>query len=179
MKIKSVFIDRDGTIGGGEEVKLPKDFTLYPKVQDSLNLLKNAGKQIFAFTNQPVIAMGEVSMDDYEQELKKFGFHQSYICPHLPEHNCECRKPATGLLIKAAKENDLHLTESIVIGDRWTDMLAAHQAGCYKILVKTGAGTEANRHYQNKHYFGTWAEVRPDYVAEDLFEAVCWMLKNN
>lgn len=76
----------------------------------------------------------------------------------------------------AAKENDLDLRKCMVIGDRWTDMLAAHLAGCMKILVKTGAGMNEYQKYKNAEFFGRWAEVSPNYIAEDLRDAVNWIM---
>ena len=82
------------------------------------------------------------------------------------------------MLIKAAEENNLKLEECVVIGDRWTDMVAAEEAGCIKILVKTGSGTEAYNKYINSEFYGHWAEVKLDYIAEDINDAVKWLITN-
>jgi histidinol-phosphate phosphatase family protein len=166
--IQAVFIDRDGTIGGADKVVYPEDFQLYPYALTSIKQLKKAGKLIFSFTNQPGISKGEDKMEDFEKELISFGFDKVYICPHQHNEECGCRKPAIGMLIQAAKENNLDLKQCVVIGDRWTDMVAADEAGCIKILVKTGAGTEAFKKYKNNEYFGRWGEVTPDFIADNL-----------
>jgi histidinol phosphatase-like enzyme len=80
------------------------------------------------------------------------------------------------MLRKAAKDHNLNLKNCVVIGDRWTDLLAAEEVGCKKILVKTGSGKETFEKYINNAYFGRWAEVKPDFVAEDLKEAIKWLL---
>lgn len=175
---KAIFIDRDGTIGGTDKVVYPGDFQLYPSVGDSIYKLKKLGDPIFAFTNQPGISRGEATREDFERELKGFGFDKVYLCPHQHNEGCQCRKPSIGMLIQAAKENNLNLKECVVIGDRWTDMLAAQEAGCIKILVKTGAGEEAFNKYKNKDYYGKYAEVSPEYFALDFQEAVDWVITN-
>ncbi|GGH88255.1 histidinol-phosphate phosphatase family protein [Pullulanibacillus pueri] len=131
---------------------------------------------ICSFTNQSGISRGEVTSEEYEQELKGFGFDRVYLCPHQHHEECRCRKPSIGMLLQAAKENNLDLKDCVVIGDRWTDMLAASEVGCLKILVITGAGKEALNKYQNHEYFGQWSMVSPDFVARDFQEAANWVL---
>lgn len=169
--IDAIFIDRDGTIGGDSSVIYPDVFRLYPFDEEAINLLKSLGIKIFAFTNQPGISRGESTMDDFEKELSEFGFDKAYICPHSPEELCSCRKPNHELLVKASREYSIDLKRCAVIGDGWSDMLAGHNAGTKKILVMTGAGNEAVGRYRNK-----WADVQPDFIAENVLEAVLWLL---
>lgn len=171
-----MFIDRDGTIGGGNDVVCPGVFKLYPNVRFSINQLKESGYTLFSFTNQPGISKGETTRKAFEEELLNYGFDFVYICSHHPDDRCSCRKPSIGMLSEAAKAHHLDLSRCVVIGDRWTDMLAAEQAGCRKILVKTGAGLEAYRKYENQEYFGKWAEVHLDFVASNFNKAVEWIL---
>lgn len=178
MNIQAVFIDRDGTIGGSDKVIYPGEFELFPNVADSIQHLKDAGILIFSFTNQPGISKGEATVVDFEKELIEFGFNKVYICPHQHNEGCNCRKPSTGMLIKGAEENNLKLAECVVIGDRWTDMVAANEAGCIKILVKTGSGTEAYNKYINSEFYDHWGEVKPDYIAENINDAVKWSMTN-
>lgn len=72
----------------------------------------------------------------------------------------------------------LILSESYVIGDRWTDLVAAHLVSCKKILVKTGNGLEALRQYQNNEYYGLYKSVIPDFLAEDVNDAIRWIISN-
>ncbi|WP_127595844.1 HAD-IIIA family hydrolase [Paenibacillus lautus] len=174
---KVIFIDRDGTIGGGDQVDYPGQFQLFPQVKESISKLKQAGKFICAFTNQPGISRGEAQKEDFLNELSLFGFNEVYICPHQHGEGCNCRKPSAGMLHQAAKELNLDLTKCIVIGDRWTDMMAAQEAGCIKILVKTGSGKNDLVKYENNEYYGKWLEVSLDYIAEDFNDAVTWILK--
>ncbi|WP_282139659.1 HAD-IIIA family hydrolase [Cytobacillus oceanisediminis] len=178
MNIQAVFIDRDGTIGGSDKVIYPGEFELFPNVADSIQYLKDSGILIFSFTNQPGISKGEATVEDFEKELIEFGFNKVYICPHQHNEGCNCRKPSTGMLIKGAEGNNLKLAECVVIGDRWTDMVAADEAGCIKILVKTGSGTEAYNKYINSEFYDHCGEVKPDYIAEDINDAIKWLMTN-
>ncbi|KYG26062.1 HAD-IIIA family hydrolase [Alkalihalobacillus trypoxylicola] len=174
VQIEAIFIDRDGTIGGNEQVTYPRDFKLFPYVLNSIATLKKSGVLLFAFTNQPGISKGEVRLKSFEEELTGFGFDNIYLCPHQHFENCLCRKPS--MLKMAAKEYQLDLKNCVVIGDRWTDLIAADEVGCFKILVKTGNGEEAYKKYHQKQFFGRWNQVHPDLVANDFNEAVNWLL---
>ncbi|PLT27880.1 HAD hydrolase-like protein, partial [Peribacillus deserti] len=132
-----------------------------------------------AFTNQPGISKGEVALEDFQKELAGFGFDKVYLCPHPHHEGCSCRKLLIGMLQPAAAENDLDLTKCVVIGDRWTDMVSAHQAGCIKILVQTGAGTNSLKKHLNREYDGLWSEVTLDFAAADFKEAVDWLYSGN
>ncbi|WP_145950069.1 HAD-IIIA family hydrolase [Paenibacillus sp. Y412MC10] len=175
-KIQAIFIDRDGTIGGSEEVIYPGAFKLFPFTKQSFEILRNAGVHIYAFTNQPGISRGVATIGDFQNELTSYGFDQVYIYPYQHEEGCSCRKPSSALLLQAAVDNGLELKNCAVIGDRWTDMIAAQRAGCIKVLVKTGSGDKDLARYRDHQFFGEWLEAAPDYVAENVLEAVCWLL---
>ncbi len=170
--IQALFIDRDGTLGGDISITYPGKFILYDFAEEAIQMLKKADIKIFAFTNQPGISNGEATENDFIEELSKFGMDKAYICPHSEEQNCECRKPKTGMLKKAARDFELDLSRCIVIGDRWSDMLAAKKAGTKKILVMTGAGKESLEKYQDK-----CLEAEIDYIADDILEGVKWILQ--
>jgi histidinol-phosphate phosphatase family protein len=170
--IQAVFIDRDGTLGGDTSITYPREFILYGFAGEAIRTLRKSNIKIFAFTNQPGISDGEATEDEFIKELSTFGIDKAYICPHSEKQNCECRKPKPGMLLKAAKEFDLDLSRCAVIGDRWSDMLAAKKAGTKKILVLTGAGQESLEKYRNK-----LLEAELDYIATDLLEGVNWILK--
>jgi HAD superfamily hydrolase (TIGR01662 family) len=170
--MKAVFIDRDGTIGGGDEVTLPDNFKLYPFSLFSFHMLKENGYMLIAFTNQPDISKGKIDLEDFEDELSSFGFDDICICPHPPSDHCECRKPSTYMIEQMAKKYCLDLSECIVIGDRWSDMLAGLNAGAKTILVKTGAGNEALSTFSDK-----WHSNKAAYIAEDLLDAAQWIVQ--
>lgn len=167
----AVFLDRDGTIGGGNEVVYPGEFQLFPQVKESIQLLQKHQIKVFAFTNQPSVSQGLATTEAFQTELRSFGFNDVYLCPHQHGEGCNCRKPAIGMLQQAAKQYQLNLNQCVVIGDRWTDMVAAHAAGCTKILVQTGTGVDAMVRYRHK-----WANIEPDYVAKDVVDAVHWIV---
>ncbi|WP_363322182.1 HAD hydrolase-like protein [Sporosarcina highlanderae] len=77
--------------------------------------------------------------------------------------------------LKAAKENNLNLEQCVVIGGRWTDLMATDAVGCMKILVKTGSGMVVYNKYKNGEFFGRWKDVTPDLIAEDVNDAVNWL----
>lgn len=176
MHIQAVFMDRDGTLGGSDEVIYPGEFKLFPNVIEALQQLKKYNILLCSFTNQPGISKGEATFNSFHKELKGFGFNQIYLCPHQHHEGCECRKPSSGMLRMAAKDNDLDLSRCVVIGDRWTDLIAANDVGCQKILVKTGNGKNDYQKYVNNAFFGLWREVKPDFVAEDVKEAIDWLV---
>ncbi|WP_409292590.1 HAD-IIIA family hydrolase [Peribacillus sp. SCS-37] len=176
MKIRAVFIDRDGTLGGGSEIEYPGQFKMYPGAGEALLALNESGRKIFAFTNQPGISARLSTQGAFKSELMEFGFDKAYICPHQHGDGCRCRKPGAGILLRAAEEYSLPLESCAVIGDRWTDMLPARQAGNSGILVKTGAGASSLAKYKNREYTGEWAFVHAGYIAVDLEDAVQWIL---
>lgn len=174
--VQAVFADRDGTIGGSDTVVYPGEFQLFPFVSESIERLKNENIMLLSFTNQPGISKGEVERGLFEKELIEFGFDKVYICPHQHNEGCICRKPSTGMLLQAAKDNNLDLKRCVVIGDRWTDIMAADEVGCIKIIVQTGAGKKSIQKYNNQEYYGDWANVAPDYIANNLLDAVKWLI---
>ena len=148
---RAVFLDRDGVINQNRDdyVKSWDEVEFLPGVFKALKELAGANFLIFVLTNQSAVGRGLLSLstlDTIHQRMKSTieghagridGF---YYCPHLPEEKCTCRKPAPGLLLKAAAEHDLDLEESYFIGDARSDMVAAAAAGCQPILVKSGRG---------------------------------------
>lgn len=173
MTITAVFIDRDGTLGGGSSIIYPGEFTLSTYAIEAITLLKDKGIPIFGFTNQPGIAEGKATISDFEIELTAFGLDQAYICPHSESDCCSCRKPKPGMLLQAATDHRLNLENCIVVGDRWSDMIAAEQVRAKNILVRTGAGSE-----EIEKYFGKRDVVHPNYIADNILTAIQWSLNH-
>ncbi|MFD1204573.1 HAD-IIIA family hydrolase [Sporosarcina contaminans] len=171
--LQAVFIDRDGTIGGTGHFIHPKDFTPYPFSKEALNLLKERNIKAFACTNQHRISKGEARTEDFYDEFMAFGFDDAFICPHGSTEGCNCRKPRPGLLREAAKKHGVDLSKTAFVGDVGsTDMLAAHAVGAIKILCLTGWGESSLTQYRH-----TWDNITPDYVADNLLDAVNWLLQ--
>jgi len=171
-KFQAVFIDRDGTLGGTGHFIHPKDFVPFSYSIAAIQLLKERGLKVFAFTNQHRISTGVVTKADFENEFRTMGFDGWYICPHGQQETCHCKKPSPGMLYQAEQDFLLNLEQCVVIGDVGsTDMLAAHAAGSYKILVRTGWGNDSLVTYRSK-----WAQTEADFVAEDLLEAAQYVV---
>ncbi|HVH70660.1 MAG TPA: HAD-IIIA family hydrolase, partial [Candidatus Dormibacteraeota bacterium] len=94
-----------------------------------------------------------------------------YYCPHASSENCSCRKPRTGMLERAAREHSIDLRRSFVVGDQYTDIELARNARARGILVRTGYGEGEIAWHAPK-----WP-APPDFVADDLAEAVEWILR--
>ena len=187
MAQKAVFLDRDGTVN--EEVGYVNHlerFTLLPRVGEAIRLLNQNGLKAVVITNQSGVARGyfpeslvHLVHQKMQDLLKKDGAHLDgiYYCPHHPDvgappyrQKCRCRKPEPGLIEEAVKELNLDLRSSYMIGDRGVDIEFAHRVGAKGILVLTGYGKG------EWEYWGRQWKEKPDYVAQDLFEAVRWIL---
>ncbi|MGP1907999.1 HAD-IIIA family hydrolase [Metabacillus sp. JX24] len=172
-QIEAIFLDRDGTIGGDDTVHYPGEFELFPYTALEINRLKRDNIKIFSFTNQPGISRGLAKEEDFKNELRGFGFDDIYMCPHSHNEGCSCRKPNTGMLTEAQQTYDLNLENCVVIGDRWSDIVAAAKVGCIKILVRTGAGESSLSEHCEK-----LKDIKIDYIANDLKDAISWLYKN-
>lgn len=172
--IQAVFLDRDGTIGGSDTVELPGSFEMYKNAEIAISMLKDRNIPIFSFTNQPDISRGKCTAEEFEQELKGFGFNDIYLCPHTHEDRCSCRKPGIDMLLRARDVHELDLAKCVVIGDRWSDMVAAGKAGAMMIPVKTGAGVQTMEKHRSK-----WDQYDPLYEAKDILDGVNWLIFNN
>ena len=156
---KAIFLDRDGTINKyvGFLTK-PEQFELLPGVVDAIKMINKSGYLAIVVTNQPVIARGDCTWEELlkihnkmETELGKEGafLDAIYICPHhkergfegeRPEYkfDCECRKPKPGLLLQAAKDYNIDLSQSYMIGDSDNDLNAGNLAGCLDSFLLLG-----------------------------------------
>lgn len=158
-KQRAVFLDRDGTINKYVGfLKNIDDFELIPGVVETIKAINSSGYLAIVVTNQPVIARGEVSFDELEMIHNKMetllGLEGAYLdaiyyCPHHPHRGyvgevpelkieCNCRKPKPGMLLKAAKDFNIDLSESWMIGDGENDILAGKAAGCHTCLIGSG-----------------------------------------
>lgn len=162
-KQKAVFLDRDGTIN--QYVGFLKNidqFELIPGVADAIKKINASGYLCIVVTNQPVIARGEVTVDELDMIHKKMetelGFAGAYVdglyyCPHHPHKgyegevvelkiDCDCRKPKPGMLLKAAEDFNVDLEQSYMVGDGENDVKAGLAAGCKAVLIN-GEGTDS------------------------------------
>jgi len=146
VKHRAVFLDRDGVInkvilrdGKPYSPKKVEEFVLSDGIREAIFRLKEAGYKILIISNQPDLARGEITqgvLDTMTQKVKsEIPIDDVYICPHDDVHQCSCRKPKPGMLIQAAKEWNIDLVTSFLIGDTWKDMEAGKAAGCKTILL--------------------------------------------
>ena len=183
----AVFLDRDGTmieeVGYLDRVDRIR---LFPWTIDAVRLLSRAGFVVAVVTNQAGIARAiveEVVVIDVHralhEKLAAAGARVDgwYYCPHHPQAtleqyrvDCDCRKPRPGLLHAAARDLDIDLARSIVVGDRWLDVQLAHAVGGRGILVRTGYGTsEAERPPPGQ---------AADAIVSNLMAATVWVLEH-
>lgn len=187
-KNPAVFLDRDGTIC--EEVGYMasvEQMKLIPRSAEGVRLLNRGGFKVVVITNQAGVARGffpesvlENLHGEMERQLEEAGARVDgiYYCPHHPTEGvppylreCDCRKPATGLLRRAAAELNLDLSSSYMIGDHFSDVECGQRVGGETVLVLTGHGRETLARKDS------WIKP-PSYIAADLYEAVQWVLRD-
>lgn len=155
-KQKAVFMDRDGTINKYVGfLRNIKDFELLPGVADAIKKINASGYLAIVVTNQPVIARGEVTIPELTEIHNKMetllGAEGAYLdaiyyCPHHPHKgyegevaelkiDCDCRKPKPGMLLKAAEDFNIDLSQSWIIGDGENDIKAGKAVGCKTALI--------------------------------------------
>ena len=185
----AVFLDRDGTLNYElDHIKSPSKIKLYNRASKAIRNLNKHGKLAIVVTNQPVVARGDISLEKLNQIharlemlLGKDGAYLDhiYFCPHHPEsgfpneitklkRSCNCRKPRTGLLLKACKRYNIDKSKSWMIGDTTTDIKLGLNFGLRTILVRTGYAGLDFRY-----------SVKPDYVCADLFDGLEWILNDH
>lgn len=177
-KRKAIFLDKDGTLIPDIPYNVNPDLiTLQDGVIKGLTLLKEKGYIFVVISNQAGVARGYFKFSDLEKVKEKLDFLLNkeeiqidgyYFCPHhpagkIPEFSidCNCRKPAPGMILKAAIDLQVDTKKSWMIGDILNDVEAGNKAGCKTILLDIGNETE-------------WAEAnfrKPTYVASDFLKA--------
>jgi D-glycero-D-manno-heptose 1,7-bisphosphate phosphatase len=177
----AVFLDRDGTIS--EDVGYLNDvsqFRMFPFAAEAIRKLNDANLPVIVVTNQSGVGRGmfaesmvHIVHEEMTQQIAAAGAHLTaiYYCPHTSDDDCECRKPKPGMIRQAAREHDVDLARSFVVGDRYGDVELAQANGGCGVLVRTGYGAEDLRVNG-----ASWAR-QPDFVADDLADAVDWILR--
>ena len=191
-KNTAIFLDRDGTINDEVGYLDSADkLRIIPAAFEAVRLINASSMKAVVITNQAGVAKG-LFTEEFVREIN--GQIQSaflaqgalinrfYFCPHHPTEGidpyrliCDCRKPEPGLLLQAAVDLNIDLARSYVIGDRLRDIETAHRVGAKGVLVMTGYGQdlmqEAGPDRANELN-------QPDYIAQDILEAVHWILKD-
>lgn len=167
MVSQAVFLDRDGTIA--EDVGYccsPDDFKLFPGTVKAIRMLNKNDFKVILITNQSGIGRGYFTEetltrihDKMMEDFARLKVHVDdiYYCPHHPDDNCDCRKPKPKLVLQAAREHDIDLKRSFVIGDQMKDVELGKAVGCKTILIQAQPPRNES--------------VTPDAVVPDLLEA--------
>lgn len=174
FKHQAIFLDRDGVINISKVIEgrpYPPDnideLQLTPGASTALTQLKAAGFQLIVVTNQPDVARGKQEKSIVEaihaQLQIQLPLDEIRVCYHDDVDACECRKPKAGMLLRAAQERGIDLERSFLIGDRWRDIEAGHNAGCQTILIDYGYNEEERR--------------PPHKYVSSLTEATDWILE--
>jgi len=175
---KAIFLDKDGTLVKDVPYNVNPELVSYSGFAvEALKLLQQEGYLLIVISNQSGIARGyftepdltvlfnSIRLDMEASEIRIAGF---YYCPHLPDatihgfsKNCDCRKPAPGMMLQAREDFDIDLARSWMIGDILDDIEAGKRAGCKTILLNAGNETE----------WKVNSDRLPDYYADDLITA--------
>jgi len=177
-KSPAVFLDRDGVIIIEKNFHCDSEsIEFIPGSIEALQLLSRSFLTIVV-SNQSGVARGYFSEDDVrkfqsvlDHKMRQLNIAISgwYFCPHGPDDTCECRKPRPGMIFRAADKLHIDLDASWMVGDKSSDIAAGQAAGLKTILLKTGyAGLEPGA-----------MDVKPHYIADDLFAAVDIINKEN
>jgi D-glycero-D-manno-heptose 1,7-bisphosphate phosphatase len=146
MARRAVFLDRDGVLNRGivrEGRPHPPvavdEVEILPGVAEACRDLARAGLLLIGATNQPDVARGTQTREEVlrinERLLRSLPLLEIRTCFHDDADGCACRKPKPGLLLEAAREHDIDLRQSFMVGDRWTDVAAGRAAGCLTFLI--------------------------------------------
>lgn len=175
----AVFVDRDGTLNEDHGyVTSPEQLVLFPAVPQALARLNRLGARVILLTNQSAIGRGymtEADLQRIHQKLEDLLSAQEgkidavYFCPHHPEEGCACRKPNIAMIQKAAGDFSLDLSLCYVVGDKCSDLEAAHRAGVQGVLVMS---SEYSATAVRAHEVGLLPIA---HVAESFVQAVDWI----
>lgn len=147
MAVKAVFLDKDGTLVENVPYNVdPARIRLAPGADEALRRIAGAGYRVIVVSNQPGVALGffaERELESVERHLAELvPVNAFYYCPHAPQAGCTCRKPQSGMLLRAAREHGVELAQSWMVGDILDDVEAGRRAGCRTVLVDNGNETE-------------------------------------
>jgi len=173
VRRRAAFLDRDGVIneaivtaGKPAPPRSTAQLTVLPGVAEAIAQLHREGYLVLVVTNQPDVARGTTSKRVVEEInatlLRQLLLDGIYVCWHDDADHCSCRKPNPGLLLQAAREHDVDLRNSFMVGDRWRDISAGQRAGCRTIWIDRG--------------YDEGAPTGASHTTDGLPAAVAWML---
>lgn len=183
MTSRAVFFDRDGVVihNRADYVKTWDEVRFLPGGPEALGQLHSAGFLCIQVTNQSSAGRSILTLEDVlglnqritDELIQNGGWVDgSYLCPHAPDAGCECRKPRPGMLLQAAREFDIDLENSFMVGDAVTDLQAAQSAGVsQRILVLTGRGDDQRKRLKNYPGLAT-------VIVDDIQSAANFIVEN-
>jgi D-glycero-D-manno-heptose 1,7-bisphosphate phosphatase len=180
---KVVFLDRDGTINrdSSDYIKGREEFEFLPGSLDAIRNLTVNGFVNIVITNQSAVPRQLVSLDELGAihnmmartvALNGGEIKDVFFCPHMPQDECDCRKPEPGMILQAREKYAIDLTTAVMVGDSAKDIECARRAGCGRaVLVRSGINDDVEDELQTR-------QIRVDYVAQDLCEAAEWIIES-
>jgi D-glycero-D-manno-heptose 1,7-bisphosphate phosphatase len=185
---RAVFLDRDGTVNA--EVGYLSDLAdlrLIPGAGAAIKRFQEAGLKVILVTNQSGVARGyfpeslvHEAHELLDQMLRNEGakIDAVYYCPHHPTEGnssftmeCDCRKPGTGLIDRAAWDHGIDVERSYVVGDKWSDVELGQRVGAHAILVQSGFAPDDPGNIRPVHLSD------PDFIAHTISEAAEWIIQ--
>jgi histidinol-phosphate phosphatase family protein len=177
----AVFLDRDGTLNEDRGyVTSPEQLVLFSGVPEALARLNQIGVQVILVTNQSAIGRGFMTTHDLQHIhqkladlLRAHGGHidEVYVCLHRPDEGCACRKPHVAMIKQAAERFALDLSQCFFVGDKCSDLKAAHKAGVTGVLVMSSVHSERALKARDD------GEFPISHVAQTFVHAVDWIEK--
>jgi len=172
--IKAIFIDRDGTLLNEPKTEIINTWDKF-RIKNEIHCLTKLPSEykLFIISNQEGINERKLEQKFYDETNKKLlsaldkhgvKIEKIYTCPHTIEENCNCRKPKVGLIKQANKDFQIIIEKSWIIGDRISDVVLAQTSGMKSIFIKS--------------QLHALDDIRPDFIAENLCEAVENINKN-
>ncbi len=182
MLHRVVFLDRDGVINrdSPDYITSVAAFEFLPGSCEALGRLAANGFSVVVVTNQSALGRGRLTADGLAAihtrlvtGVREHGgrIHDILVCPHRPDEDCACRKPRPGLILEARRRHAVDLAAAVMVGDSVSDVECGRNAGVGSVvLVRTGNGRQAEAELGRRG-------LTPDFIAEDLPEAVDWILR--
>ncbi len=174
-----VALDRDGTlIEERPYLSDPRLVTLLPGTAEGLRALQRQGFALALVSNQSGVGRGFFGLEAVQRVNERLNellaqagvsLDGVYVCPHAPWAGCDCRKPGTGLLARAAGDLGISLGGAFVVGDKPCDITMGRRAGATTLLVRTGWGRDSEGR----------AEVQPHYIVDDLSAAASTIISRS
>ena len=165
---RAVFLDRDGVLnrtivrdGIPHPPQALEEVEILPGVSEAMGALRERGFALLVVTNQPDVARGLQTREMVERIndylMERLRLDGIYVCYHDNADCCTCRKPAPGMLLRAAAEREIDLSRSYMVGDRGSDIAAGAAAGCQTFLIERP--------------YSRCDQIKPTFNAADLLDA--------